>query len=86
MSRPRLKSAKLIWHPVTNALVMAFADKDCQLCKGTGELEVRGEKRVCTARCFAPAFNAEYDGRLRRLKDGRVQWREAALASVPEDA
>lgn len=70
------------WNRVTNVLVMKYALADCVDCKGGGELATTaGVRSVCPC-CDAP-FKAAYAGRLRRTKEGRLEYR--ALAAVPEE-
>ncbi len=81
MGRLRIKR-KNEWARVTNVLVMQHALKDCVDCKGGGELENNeGVRFVC--HCADAPFKKAYEGRLRRTKEGRLEYRE--MASVPEE-
>ncbi len=68
------------WERVTNVLVMQHALKDCVDCKGGGELtNTAGVRFVC--HCADAPFKKAYEGRLRRTKEGRLEYRE--MAAVP---
>ena len=87
MSRPRLKR-RLEWHTVTNELVMTFAAKDCRRCEGVGAVDITntatGEGKRAACPCVDAPFKAEYAGRLRRNKAGKLEFRE--LSSVAPDS
>lgn len=73
------------WQRVTNALVMTFADKDCERCGGHGMFTANGGGEVAKpfmCVCTDEPFKKAYEGRLRRTKEGRLEYRPLVLASL----
>ncbi len=82
MSRPKRKS-RIQWHRVTNELVLSFAVKDCPRCSGAGMFTTQvngGEQRPVMCACVDAPFKKEYEGRLRRTDQGRLEYREMSVA------
>jgi hypothetical protein len=73
------------WERVTNSLVMQHALADCVDCKGGGELtNTAGVRFVC--HCADAPFKKAYEGRLRRTKEGRLEYRTMAVVEETAEA
>ncbi len=71
------------WQRVTNKLVLSFALKDCERCEGAGFFTTSvngGEQKPQMCACSDAPFKAAYEGRLRRTKEGRLEYRPLAVA------
>lgn len=73
------------WQRVTNELVISFARKDCIDCKGAGVLVGKDDRRRPCPCCDAP-FKEAHTGRLRRMDNGRLEFRPLAASVDIEDA
>jgi hypothetical protein len=77
------------WQRVTNELVMQFALKDCEKCEGKGMFTVSDKdntRRVAAmCDCVDAPFKKEYAGRLRRTKEGRLEFKPLAEATSLDD-
>lgn len=72
------------WQRVTNELVITFALKDCERCEGAGFFTAQvndGEKRPIVCACCDAPFKKAYEGRLRRLKNGMLEFKPLAVAA-----
>jgi hypothetical protein len=78
MGALKIKKRGPPWQRVTNAIVMQFALADCIDCKGGGELD--DPRRPCP--CADAPFKKAYEGRLRRTKEGRLEYRALAMTSL----
>ena len=68
---------------MTNELVISFALKDCERCAGAGFFTASvngGEQKPQMCVCSREPFHEAYEGRLRRTKEGRLEYRPLAVA------
>ncbi len=74
------------WQRVTNTLVMQFADPECTKCDGVGAFTVSDadavRKVMTMCDCCDSRFKETYAGRLRRTKEGRLEFKPMATAEI----
>ena len=76
------------WQRVSNELVLSFALKDCERCEGKGMFTATGtdgETKPFVCGCCDAPFKKAYEGRLRRMKTGRLEFRPLAVAGALDE-
>lgn len=77
------------WQRVTNAFMMTFADPKCEKCDGVGMFTVSDAEQTrevpTMCDCTDPRFKKAYTGRLRRMQNGRLEFRPMAVAGALDE-